>query len=208
MRGRLEVVNTANSFSYLFFNSAKTIGAIRNRENRLDLLNRLIQRSSGSLVKGKFCVFLKLTLKYNYLNSIGKVIFMVEQKLKVTLLTGRTIEQGVGKEKGKNSKEYFDACSMCYMDAEDMKRLGVKNNTNILVTTANGSVVLKAVKYPRAATPGLIYIPYGPWANAVCSDKTTSIGMPSFKGTPAGVEPAPNKPVLSLEHLLKIEFGR
>ncbi|MGZ4851153.1 MAG: molybdopterin dinucleotide binding domain-containing protein [Candidatus Bathyarchaeia archaeon] len=133
---------------------------------------------------------------------------MVEQKLKVTLLSGRTIEQGVGKEKGKASKEYFDACSMCYMDEGDMKKLGVKNNTNILVTTVNGSVVLKAVRYPRAATPGLIYIPYGPWANAVCSDKTTSIGMPSFKGTPAAVELASTKQVLSIEELLMSEFGR
>ena len=157
---------------------------------------------------GKFYVFFELTLKYNYINSIGKVGIMVEQKLKVTLLTGRTIEQGVGKEKGKSSKEYFEACSMCYMDTEDMKKHGIKNNTNILVTTPNGSVVLKAVKYPRGATPGLIYIPYGPWANAVCSDATTSIGMPSFKGTPAEVEPAPNKTVLSIEELLKSEFGR
>ena len=80
---------------------------------------------------------------------------MVEQKLKVTLLTGRTIEQGVGKEKGKASKEYFDACSMCYMDADDMKKLGVKNNTNILVSTPDGSVVLKAVKYPRVCNSWL-----------------------------------------------------
>jgi formylmethanofuran dehydrogenase subunit D len=133
---------------------------------------------------------------------------MLEQTLKVTLLTGRTIEQGVGKEKGKSSKEYFDACSMCYMDADDMQKIGVKNNTNIKVTTPNGSVVLRAVKYPRGTTPGLIYIPYGPWANAVCSDKTTSIGMPSFKGTPAEVEPAPAMQVLTIEQLLKIEFGR
>ncbi len=133
---------------------------------------------------------------------------MVEQKLKVTLLTGRTIEQGVGKEYGKSSPEYFAACSMCYMDADDMKKLGVKNNTNILVTTPDGSVVLKAVKYTRGATPGLVYIPYGPWANAVCSHATTSIGMPSFKGTPAEVQPAPDQPVLTIEELLKAQFGR
>ena len=133
---------------------------------------------------------------------------MGQQKLRVTLLSGRTIEQGVGKEYGKASHEYYDACSMVYMDADDMKNLGVKNNTNVQVTTPVGSVVLKAVKYPRAATPGLIYIPYGPWANAVCSDATTSIGMPSFKGTPAEVEAAPDKRVLSIEELLKEEFGR
>ena len=133
---------------------------------------------------------------------------MGQQRLRVTLLTGRTIEQGVGKEQGKSSPLYFEACSMVYMDGDDMKRLGVKNGTNVLVTTTDGSVVLRAVKYPRGATPGLIYIPYGPWANAVCSDVTTSIGMPSFKGTPAEVEPAPDKQVLSMEALLKEEFGR
>ena len=133
---------------------------------------------------------------------------MVQQKLRVTLLTGRTIEQGVGKEQGKSSHEYFEACSMVYMDAEDMKKLGVKNKTNVLITTPNGSVVLKAVKYPRGSTIGLIYIPYGPWANAIVSDATTSIGMPSFKGTPAEVEPAPDKPLLTMEALLRSEFGR
>ncbi len=132
---------------------------------------------------------------------------MVE-KLHVTLLTGRTIEQGVGKEAGKGTQEYFESTTMCYMDAGDMKKLGIKNNTNILVSTQNGSVVLKAVKYPRGAMPGLIYIPYGPWANSICSYETTSIGMPSFKGTPAEVEPAPDKPILDLEQLLKSEFGR
>jgi len=133
---------------------------------------------------------------------------MVEQKLHVTLLTGRTIEQGVGKEFGKASREYHNACSMVYMDSDDMRKMNIKNNTNVLITTPNGSVVLKAIKYPRSATPGLIYIPYGPWANAICSNATTSIGMPSFKGTPAEVEAAPDKAVLSIEELLRSEFGR
>ncbi|MEM2098126.1 MAG: molybdopterin dinucleotide binding domain-containing protein [Candidatus Bathyarchaeia archaeon] len=133
---------------------------------------------------------------------------MVQQKLRVTLLTGRTIEQGVGKEQGKSSAEYFEACSIVYMDPDDMKKLGIKNNTNVLVTTPYGSVVLKAVKYTRGAMSGLVYIPYGPWANAIVNDSTTGIGMPSFKGTPAEVEPAPNKPVLTMEELFKSQFGR
>ena len=133
---------------------------------------------------------------------------MVQEKLLVILLTGRTIEQGVGKERGKGSKEYFEAVSMCYMDTGDMKKLGIRNNTNVLVSTENGSVVVKAVKYSRAATPGMVYIPYGPWANAICSNDTSSIGMPSFKGTPAEVEPAPDKPLLTMKELLKSEYGR
>ena len=150
----------------------------------------------------------ELNLKYKHLNSIGKVGFMVQQKLRVTLLTGRTIEQGVGKEQGKSSQEYFEACSTVYMDEEDMKKLGIKNNTNVLVTTPHGSIVLRAVKHPRGSMPGIIYIPYGPWANAIVDDSTTSIGTPSFKGTPAEVEPAPDKPVLSMEELLRNLYGK
>jgi formylmethanofuran dehydrogenase subunit D len=133
---------------------------------------------------------------------------MMQEKLKVTLLTGRTIEQGVGKEAGKSTKEYFESTTVCYLDPGDMKKLGIRNDTHILVTTPNGSVVLRAMKHPRGAMPGLIYIPYGPWANTIVSNETTSIGMPSFKGTPAEVEPAPNKSVLTLKELLRSHFGR
>ncbi len=133
---------------------------------------------------------------------------MVQEKLNLILLTGRTIEQGVGKESGKGTKLYFDSTTMCYMDEKDMNQLGLRNNDHVLVTTKEGSVVLRAVKHPRGAMPGMIYIPYGPWANAICSNETTSIGMPSFKGTPVEVKPAPNQPILTLEELLKKEFGR
>lgn len=129
-------------------------------------------------------------------------------KLEVTLLTGRTIKQGVGKEYGKSSKEYVESVSVCYMDPEDMKKLGVKDKTNIQVSTAFGSVVVKAVKSLRAPHPGVIFIPYGPWANVVVDPETHGIGMPSFKGIPATVEPAPEKPVLGLNELLKLQFRK
>jgi len=129
-------------------------------------------------------------------------------KLKVTLLTGRTIEQGVGKELGKSTKEYVESVSVCYMDPEDMKKLGIKDGVNVQVSTDFGSVVIKAKKSLRAPHPGVIYIPYGPWANAIVNPETHGIGMPSFKGVPAVVEPAPDKPVLSLEGLLKQQFGK
>ena len=129
-------------------------------------------------------------------------------KLQVTLLTGRTIEQGVGKERGKASKEYFESVSVCYMDPEDLKRLGIKEKTNVQVSTEHGSVVVKAVKSLRNPHPSVIFIPYGPWANAVVNPETHSIGMPSLKGIPAEVEPAPDKPILGLEKLLEEEFGK
>lgn len=129
-------------------------------------------------------------------------------KLLVTLLTGRTIEQGVGKEHGKNSEEYFESVSLCYVDPEDLKRLGIKEGTNVSVSTAHGSIVVKAARSLRAPHQGVIFIPYGPYANAIVDPETNSIGMPSLKGIPAEVEPAPHKPVLTLKELLKTEFGK
>jgi formylmethanofuran dehydrogenase subunit D len=133
---------------------------------------------------------------------------MVDQKLKVTLITGRTIDQGVGKERGKGSKEYFENASVCFIDVADMKKLGIKNGTNVRVTSRFGSVVVKSIKQPRGDNPGMIFMPCGSWANAVCGDDTFTMGMPLFKGFPAEVEPAPTEPVLKLEELLLKEYGR
>jgi formylmethanofuran dehydrogenase subunit D len=129
-------------------------------------------------------------------------------KLLITLLTGRTIEQGVGKEHGKNSKEYFESVSVCYVDPEDLKRLRIKECTNVSVSTVHGSIVVKAAKSLRAPHQRVIFIPYGPYANAIVDPETDSIGMPSLKGIPAELEPAPHKPVPTLKELLKAQFGR
>jgi formylmethanofuran dehydrogenase subunit D len=126
--------------------------------------------------------------------------------LKVKLLTGRTIDQGVGKERGKISKEYLDSVSICYIDPEDLDKLAIKEGTNVLVATDYGSVVLKAVKSLRNPHKGSVFVPYGPWVNMIVDPETNSIGMPSYKGIPAKVTPAPDKSVLNLEELLKTEY--
>jgi formylmethanofuran dehydrogenase subunit D len=130
------------------------------------------------------------------------------EKLQVTLLTGRTIEQGVGKEQGKTSKEYTESVSICYMDHEDLDKLGIKEKTNILVSTDYGSVVVRAIESLRGPHPRVIFIPYGPWANVVVDPETHEIGMPSLKGIPAYVEPAPNRSILTLKELLNEQFGK
>jgi formylmethanofuran dehydrogenase subunit D len=112
---------------------------------------------------------------------------MTATKIELTLITGRTIDQGAGKELGKGSKEYFEAASICLLDKVDM---------------------IKAKEYPRGTHPGIVFIPCGLWANAVCGDKTYSMGMPLFKGFPVQIEPAQDKPILTLDELLKEEYGK
>lgn len=132
----------------------------------------------------------------------------MRDKLKVTLITGRTIEQGVAKERGKFTKEYMESVSVCYMDPSDLNELGIEEKTNILVSTDYGSVVVKAAISLRGPHPGVVFIPYGPWANVVVDPETHGIGMPSLKGIPVEVEPAQDKHILSLGELLKEQFGK
>ena len=133
---------------------------------------------------------------------------MVEQKLRAILITGRTIDQGVGKELGKGSKEYFDSAALCFIDESDMKKLGIKSRSNVKVTSKYGSVIVKVAKNPYGSNPGLVFIPCGLWANAICGDETFGMGMPLFKGFQVEVEPAPNQTILTLNELLKMEYGR
>ncbi|MDD3792048.1 MAG: molybdopterin dinucleotide binding domain-containing protein [Candidatus Bathyarchaeota archaeon] len=133
---------------------------------------------------------------------------MVEKKLRATLITGRTIDQGVGKELGKGSQEYFDNVAVCFLDKADMIKLGLKPKMNIRVTSKFGSVVVKVKKFPRGANPGIVFMPCGLWANMVCGDETYSMGMPLYKGFAVEVEPAPNDVVLGLDELMKKEYGR
>ncbi len=134
---------------------------------------------------------------------------MGEQKLRATLITGRTIEQGVGKEMGKGSQEYYDSSAVCFLDKEDLDKLGIRARTNVKVSSKYGSVIVKAQKNPYGSNPGIVFMPCGSWANVICGDETFGMGMPLFKGFPVEVEAATSdSKVLTLEELLMQQFGR
>ncbi len=112
-------------------------------------------------------------------------------KIQLNLISGRSIQQGVAIEGGKEKPAYREACGIIELDAEDFKKLGAWRNTNVRVTSAWGTVVVKAIDASQGPHPGLGWIPMGPWANSVTNPNTYSTGMPTFKGVPVEVEPAP-----------------
>jgi formylmethanofuran dehydrogenase subunit D len=107
---------------------------------------------------------------------------------------------------GKGTKGYLETAAICLIDRADMIKLGIRSGVNVQVTSRFGSVIVKAEEFPRGSNPGIAFIPCGLWANAVCGD-AYSMGMPLFKG-PVEIEPAPNKPILTLNELLKEEYGK
>jgi len=129
-------------------------------------------------------------------------------KIKFTLLTGRTIDQGTAKEHGKLSKEYREKVAICEMDPVDLRELSVRENSNVKISTNYGYVVVKAKESKRAPHPKIVYMPYGLWANVIVSPRTHGTGMPTFKGIIVEIQPAPTENVLSLPQLLKQTFRK
>lgn len=89
-----------------------------------------------------------------------------------------------------------------------MTELGLRENSNVKVSTQYGSVVVEAKDSKRAPHPKVVYMPYGLWVNLIVEPETHGTGMPSFKGIAAEVEPAPKEKVLTLPELLKQTFRK
>lgn len=124
--------------------------------------------------------------------------------LEVTLTTGRTLHQGIGSEKGKHSEQYSEATSTLLMDPKDMKELGIHIKDPVKLKTDEDEVVLRANKSQDAPHEGIVFLPYGPWANKLIGTNTDSQGMPDFKNIPAVVESTSEKPS-NLEDLMAEE---
>ena len=116
--------------------------------------------------------------------------------IQLNLISGRSIQQGVAIEGGKEKPAYRTAAGIIELDPSDLKKLGAWKNTNVRVTSDFGNVVVKAIETTQGPHPGLGFIPMGPWANAIIDPNTYSTGMPTFKGVPVKVDVAINEPIL------------
>ena len=107
------------------------------------------------------------------------------------LITGRTMHQGEALH-AKCTEEYVKACAVCEMNPEDMKALGVKEGDVVRVKSDAGEVDVY-VKRCEGLDRGIVFIPMGPWANALIPKGTDSTGMPSFKGIKVKIEKSSGK---------------
>ena len=100
--------------------------------------------------------------------------------LKAIMISGRTLGQGATCE-AKMSPDFFKATSTCALADSDYDALGIPEDGNVLVRNRFGEVVVSA-KRDGGLPQGLIFIPMGPWANAVVGPETGGCGTPLFKG--------------------------
>ena len=109
-------------------------------------------------------------------------------KIEVTLISGRTAKQGIGLEEGKPSGAYINSVCMVQLCPGDVEKLGVKEEDPVTVATDHGSVTVHW-EGDENLDSGIVFFPYGPWANQVYASGTGSTGMPLMKGILAKVEP-------------------
>ncbi|MBY8998607.1 MAG: tRNA CCA-pyrophosphorylase [Candidatus Thorarchaeota archaeon] len=118
------------------------------------------------------------------------------------LTSGRTLKQGRAMELGKLGPEYLKEVAICEMDKVTLEALGLDEGDPVCVETLHGSVLVTS-KIDRRAEPGIVFIPCGPYANAVTGSDTENTGMPDFKGVSAQIFGAKGEKVLNVKELLK-----
>ena len=116
--------------------------------------------------------------------------------------SGRTLKQGRAMELGKLGPEYLKEVAICEMDKVTLEALGIEEGDPVCVETIHGSVVVTS-KIDRRAEPGVVFIPCGPYANAITGSDTEQTGMPDFKSVTAKIFAAKGETVLGVKELLK-----
>jgi len=120
--------------------------------------------------------------------------------LKAIMISGRTLAQGVACE-NKMSADFLAAASVCSLSQGDYQQLGLFEGRNAILKNGFGQAVLSARSDPSLPT-GVVFIPMGPWANALVGSDTGGCGTPQFKGVEVEVE-ATEAPVLGVRDLFR-----
>jgi formylmethanofuran dehydrogenase subunit B len=112
------------------------------------------------------------------------------KKISAILITGRSFGQGIGKEYGRFSEKYLYVTRSCEMNPMDMEAINVKRGSNVKVRSKFGEIVARVADPTQDLPQGIVFMPYGRWANAVVDPDTDGTGMPSLKGIPVELEPS------------------
>ena len=107
----------------------------------------------------------------------------------VTLISVRTIEQGISLEIGKTSEQYQNSVSVIELNHSDFNSLEISEGEIVEVESEYGSVLVKC-QSSQDIPKGRAFMPYGPWANKLFSSSTPCSGMPQLKGIKARVKAA------------------
>jgi formylmethanofuran dehydrogenase subunit D len=100
-------------------------------------------------------------------------------KLKITLITGRTLKQGIMVEGNKLKMD--DELSIGEMNPKDMDELKVKDNERVILSHGQNKIIIRAKINPDIPR-GLIFSPITPQINKLIPYIKSRRGILSGKG--------------------------
>jgi sulfite reductase (NADPH) flavoprotein alpha-component len=106
------------------------------------------------------------------------------------LIPVRTNRQGTSLNAGKLKKDYLDETSTVEIHSEDMARLGLRKGDRVRLRAKNGSEAFVRCKERKGkdASPGLMFMAYGPTSSQLMEEDTAGTGMPLSKHLPVEIE--------------------
>ena len=108
-------------------------------------------------------------------------------KLRLTLISGRSTKQGVGISAGKDLPEYREATGIVELNSSDMERSGVNDGDVVRIESGFGAV---SVPCRRADLPeGLAFMAFGSACNRLVGEETYASGMPDSKHLDVEIKP-------------------
>lgn len=107
----------------------------------------------------------------------------------LTLITGRSTEQGTGISVGKSQAEYQQATTVLELSLADITRFGLQEGDRVKLKTRYGevTVVCRRAELP----PGVGFMAFGPATSTLIGGETHASGMPDTKGFEVELERVP-----------------
>jgi formylmethanofuran dehydrogenase subunit D len=104
------------------------------------------------------------------------------------LIAARSLKQGTGLNRGKDSEEYLEAVGTVEMNAADLAILGLGEGAAVVISTAFGRT---GARCKSANVPaGMAFMAYGPPTSELMGSETYASGMPDSKHIEVTVRPA------------------
>ena len=110
--------------------------------------------------------------------DIGK--FIKAPEYDIIVVTHRDVFQASICEEDRFGMECKEMSAVIILDNTEMKRMGISNESNVLLKSKWRNVVVKARASPKSEQKGIGFMVNSPWSNALVSDETSD-GIPEYK---------------------------
>jgi formylmethanofuran dehydrogenase subunit B len=124
--------------------------------------------------------------------------------MKLIVTSGRTIQQGA-QLYSKDSREYTEETSCCFIHPLDLFEMNVENGEHVLIKSVTGETVFKVISNEDVQV-GMVFLPCGPHANYILHSHTHGTGAPDYKWIDVEVTPT-DQPIRPTWDLLEDEGG-